>query len=203
MKPLSLLLLFGSVTTAALAAPVMFTFSGFATGTFNATAFTNAAFTVTSSGDTSSVFVVSGSVYEVPALSASIDINGFATALFSDSTFWADPQGSGDIEFGDATLNTVLLGFTQLFQGLETYQFQTSIGPISSGIVFSPNIFENFQNIATSQGSLTITSTSSNTFTAVVVPEPASGWFAAAGLAALLLTFLIGRFRVRSLLGDV
>ena len=97
------------------------------------------------------------------------------------------PQGSGDIAFHDATLNTTLLGFVQLFAGLETYQFQTSIGPVSSGAIFSPNIFPTFENIPTSQGSLTITSTSSNTFTAAVAPEPASQWLASAGFAALLL----------------
>ena len=82
--------------------------------------------------------------------------------------------------------STEILGFTRLFAGLETYQFQNSIGPIVGGFPFIPNIFENFSNIPTSQGLLTITLTSNNAFTAVVTPEPASPWLALTGLGAMI-----------------
>jgi hypothetical protein len=180
--------LFLGIAITACAGPITLTFSGVATGVLGVTSFSDQPFTVSSTGDTASVFVTSGPDYNLPAVNAGISIAGFSPATFTDATSWIDPQQSGDIIFNDATLGTELLGFTELFQGLEAYQFQTSIGPISGGFAFIPNLFENFQNIPTSQGLLTITMTSANVFTAVVpTPEPSSTWPAVAGLAALLL----------------
>src|ERR1700734_1766101 len=157
--PLSIVLFLGFTAMAALGNPIELTFSGVATGTLGTTSFTDASFTVTSTGDTSSVFLTPGPTDNLPAIDASIDIAGFSPATFTDATSWVDPEGSGDIIFNDAALDTELLGFTRLFAGLETYQFQNSIGPIGGGFPFIPNIFENFQNIPTSQGLLTITMT--------------------------------------------
>ncbi len=182
---LNMIALFLAIAATALAGPITLTFSGVATGTFGTTRFTNQPFTVSSTGDTSAAFVTSGPDYNLPAIGAVINIAGFSAATFTDATSWIDPQGSGDIIFNDATLNTEILGFTELFAGLENYQFQTSIGPVSGGFAFIPDVFENFQNIPTSQGLLTIDSTSANVFTAAI-PEPASVWLFAAGLAALL-----------------
>jgi hypothetical protein len=180
--------LLGFATTLAFGSPIALTFSGVATGTLGTTSFTDEPFSVTSGGDTSSVFVTPGPIDELPAIGATIDIAGFSAASFTDATSWTDPQGSGDIIFNDTTLNTELLGFTRLFAGLETYQFQTSIGPISGGFPFIPNIFENFQNIPTSEGLLTITMTSNNVFTAVVsTPELASGWLVLIGVGAVVV----------------
>jgi hypothetical protein len=184
--PLSLALFIGFTATAAFGDPIALTFSGVATGTLGTTSFSDVPFTVTSGGNTSSVFVTPGPDDNLPAIGATIDITGFSLATFTDATSWVDPEGSGDIIFNDATLNTQILGLTHLFSGLETYQFQNSIA-VTGGIPFIPNFFENFQNIPTSQGPLTITMTSANVFTAVVpTPEPASPWLALAGLAAVV-----------------
>ena len=189
----SVSLLLGFTATVVFGNPISLTFSGVATGTLGTTSFTDAPFTVTSTGNTSSVFVTPGPSDNLPGIGATIDIAGFSPAIFTDATSWGDPEGSGDIIFNDATLNTEILGFTRLFAGLEAYQFQNSIGPISGGFPFIPNIFENFQNIPTSQGLLTITTTSANVFTAAVAtPEPASRWLAFAGLSAV---FIFGRMR--------
>ena len=173
----------------ALGSSIMLTYSGNATGILGATAFTNAAFTVTSFADTASVTIMGGPTYEIAATSSTIAIAGLGTAGFSDSTFWSDPQGSGDIIFNDAVTNQALLGFVELFAGLETYQFTTSIGPVSSGFAFVPNLFPTFQNIPTSLGLLTINSTSNELFSASVLatPEPALGLSVAGLFAALLL----------------
>jgi hypothetical protein len=190
--PLSFVLFLGFTAAAGFGNPIALTFSGDATGTLGTTSFTDASFTVTSTGDTSSVFVTPGPFENLPAVDATIDITGFSPALFTDATSWVDPEGSGDIIFDDATLNTEILGFTRLFSGLETYQFQNSIGPVVGGFPFVPNIFENFQDIPTSQGLLTITMSSNNAFTAVVTPEPASPWLALASLGAVVC---FGRWR--------
>jgi hypothetical protein len=186
--------LLGFAATVAFGYPITLTFSGVATGTLGTMSFTDEPFFVTSNGDTNSVFVMPGPIDELPAIDATIDIAGFSPASFTDATSWTDPQDSGDIIFNDATLNTELLGFTELFAGLETYQFQTSIGPISGGFPFAPDIFENFQNIPTSEGLLTITMTSNNVFTAVVFTrEPGSGWLVFIGVGALVVFSWKGR----------
>ncbi len=196
MKPPSIFVLFlGFTAAAAFGNPITLTFSGDATGTLGTTSFTDASFTVTSTGDTSSVFVTPGPIDNLPAIGATIDITGFSPAIFTDATSWADPEGSGDIIFNDATLNTEILAFTRLFAGLESYQFQNSIGPVTGGFPFVPNLFENFQNVPTSQGLLTITMTSNNAFTAVVTPEPASPWLALMGLGAIVFLGQMKRSR--------
>jgi hypothetical protein len=192
MKTLVVVLL-GFTVTAAFGDPVELTLSGVATGTFGAIPFINDPFTVTAGGDTGSVFLAPGLGDELPATGATINLAGFSPAAFTDATSWIDPQGSGDIIFNDVTRNAELLGFTHLFAGLETYQFQSSIGPIVGGFPFLPNIFENFLDIPTSEGLLTITMTSDNAFAAVVAtPEPASLRFA---LAVLSAAIVLGQIR--------
>ena len=87
---------------AALASPITYTMTATASGTFAGTPFANAAITVTSVADTSQVFTTlpPDAVYDVFPSSSSISIAGFATATFTDQTFWEDPNGSGDIIFG-------------------------------------------------------------------------------------------------------
>jgi hypothetical protein len=60
--------------------------------------------------------------------------SGFASATFSDATGWTDPNFSGDIIFESSGLG--ILGITALFQGLETYDLQSSAGPIFSAVDF-------------------------------------------------------------------
>lgn len=180
-----LTLLLGFTAAEASGTAISLTFSGVASGTLGTTSFTNEPFVVSSQGDTSSVFVTAGPNDNLPAIGAVISISGFAPAVFTDAMSWIDPQNSGDIEFNDATLDTAILGFTKLLVGLETYQFQTSIGPVSAAFGFIPDIFPNFQLIPTSGGLLTIQTTSDNSFEALVAPEPASMWLALTGLGVV------------------
>jgi hypothetical protein len=188
MKKLTGLLLFQVGAFVAAGSPIVLTFSGTGTGILNGTAF-DATFTVTSLGDNAKVFAM-GATFNIPVSSSTIAIQGFPIAIFSGPTFWADPQGAGDMIFANSALNdgnftSGLLGIVALFQGLETYQFATSLGPIT-GFDFLPNIFPNFQNIPTGLGSLTVASTSPLTFTAQVIPEPSSRLLSCVGLLALL-----------------
>jgi hypothetical protein len=148
---------------------------------------------VTSLADTSSVSLV-GSTYEVTAISSWISIAGIAglpLTTFTDPTYWADPQGSGDIIFGDLTINPQffpgILGITVIGQGLETYNLQSSFGPVFSPIDFPSSIFHTFQNIPTSEGLLSLVA-SNETFQATVssVPEPSAALLAVLGLTGLL-----------------
>jgi hypothetical protein len=148
-------------------------------------AFTNAAIRVTSVADTNDVFVfgtIPNLIYEVLPASSSISITGIGIAMFTDQMFWEDPNGAGDIIFGDAGAGHPILGFTRLFSGLESYDLKSSFGPVSSSVDFVTMFFDGFYNIPTGIGSLSLTA-SNDTFTAVVTTEPTS--FLLAGFALL------------------
>jgi hypothetical protein len=179
--------------TVASAVPIYYTMTSTATGTLGSTAFTNAAITVASVADTTGAFVASGTLpdlnWENIAFSSTISIAGLGTYTFTDETYWIDPNGAGDIIFGDVDAPggffSGILGFTQLFVGLETYNLQTAFGPVSGAFDFETGAFNNFHNIETSGGILNVSSASNDTFTAIT-PEPASFLFAGLGLAGLL-----------------
>lgn len=168
----------------AMATPIVFTFSGTATGTFGVTAFTSVPYTVTSFADTSAVTFAAGT-YEVQPVLSTISILGFSVATFLGPTSWSDPQGSGDIIFGAGGAS--VLGITVIGQGLETYNLQSSFGPIFAPIDFETDIFHNFENIPTTQGLVTVSSVVDETFTAMTpTPEPGSLLLAGLGLTGLL-----------------
>jgi hypothetical protein len=181
------------------AAQITFTMTANVTGTLGSTPFTDALVTITSVADTSNVFVAGGTspdfFYELNAISSTVSIAGVTTpgspATFTGTTFWEDPNGSGDIIFGDASggsgfgcvsAGCPILGFVNF--SLTFYQFATSIGP-ESGNDFPVAVFNAFENIPTSAGLLsipqsansaevnnTVTQDFMETFTAVAVPEP-------------------------------
>jgi hypothetical protein len=166
-------------------APITYTLTATASGTLAGMAFTNAAIRVTSITDTNDVFVsgtIPNLIYEVLPASSDISIAGFGTAVFTDQMFWEDPNGAGDIIFGDVAVGHPILGFTRLFSGLESYDLKSSFGPVSAPVDFVTMFFNGFDNIPTGIGNLTLTA-SNDTFTAVVTPEPTS--FLLAGLAIL------------------
>lgn len=185
--------------SAAIAGPITYTMNATATGSFAGTAFRDAAITVTSVADTSNVFVASGTPpdlnYEVIAFSSTISIAGFETATFTDPTYWYDPNGAGDIIFGDVTGGSAfdgILGFTELFVGLESYNLESSFGPVSSPFDFETSVFNNFQNIPTSGGTLSLVA-SNDTFTAVAAaPEPGTFLVGCLGLFGVLVSRRVG-----------
>jgi hypothetical protein len=176
------------------AVPIYYTMTSTVTGTLGATPFTAAAITVTSVADTSGAFVASTNGpddnWENIAFSSTIAIAGLGTYTFTDQTYWIDPNGAGDIIFGDVDAPggffSGILGLTQLFVGLETYNLQSALGPISSPFDFEVTAFNNFHNIQTSGGVLNVSAASNDTFTAIT-PEPASFLLAGLGLALLAL----------------
>ncbi len=117
MKLALLLLLPGS---AAFCGPIMFTFQGTATGIMGTTRFTAASYTVTSFADTTAVNLVPGDTYEVTTISSTISIAGLPIATFTDPMYWSDPQGAGDIIFGDQSIGSGffpgILGITVIGQ---------------------------------------------------------------------------------------
>lgn len=178
---------FALAASAGFGAPIFYTMTATATGTLGSTPFAGAAITVTSVADTTGAFVASG-VWENIAFSSTIAIAGIGTETFTDQTFWVDHNGANDIIFGDVD-STVgfyggILGFSQMFVGLDTYNLQSAFGPVSSAFDFETGAFNAFQSIQTSGGLLSLTATN-DTFTAVS-PEPATWLFAGIGLVGML-----------------
>src|SRR5580698_2706024 len=197
---LPLALAFTLAGTAVSGGPITYTMTGTATGTLGSAAFTGAAITVTSIADTTGAFVASGTLpdlnWENIAFSSTITITGIGTETFTDQTFWVDPNGSGDIIFGNIDSSSPsfggILGFTHLFVGLETYNLQSSFGPVSSPFDFETGVFNAFQNIPTSGGLLNLVA-SDDTFTATATPEPSSFLFAGVGMLGLMTLIRVRR----------
>jgi hypothetical protein len=157
--------------SAARAGQITFTMTADVTGTLGATPFTDALLTVTSVADTSGVFVTGGIFYELIATSSTVSIAGVtgSPATFTGATFWEDPNGSGDILFGDASggggfgcvaAGCPILGFVNF--SLASYQLNSPIGPIS-GNDFPVAVFDAFENIPTSAGLLSVPQASNST----------------------------------------
>jgi hypothetical protein len=182
-----------------LASPITLTFSGTATGNLAGTEFTNAPYVLTSTGDTDSVIETFAQcmpsnpacpIFTLPVASSQIAIQGLPVAVFTDPTAWTDPNFSGDIIFEDA--GSRILGITVLFEGLENYNLQSSFGPVFSSIDFETQFFHAFQNIPTTQGTLSLVAMN-ETFVAVVTPEPASSTLAILGMIFLWLCSIRAR----------
>jgi hypothetical protein len=186
--------------SAARADQITFTMTGDVNGTLGGTPFSDALLTVTSVADTNNVSIAGGTnpdyLYELIAGSSTVSIAGVTTpgspATFSGTTFWEDPNGSGDIIFGDESggsgfacvpAGCPVLGFVNF--SLSSYKLNSSIGP-ETGYDFPVAVFDAFENIPTSAGLLsipeatnsvrvgnTVTQSIAETFTAEeVTPEP-------------------------------
>src|SRR5262249_37441384 len=141
--------------SSASAAPITYTMTGLATGSFAGTSFTNQPFDIVVTGDTSAR-TGTAPVYTLNTTHATLAVNGFAPASFSDSTsmfingLWA---------FNDSLRGTLFLGSAAGWD---------LISPVtSSGFsLFSHNGATQFNDLPTSQGGVTITSLSNTILTA-------------------------------------
>jgi hypothetical protein len=111
--------------------------------------------------------------------------------VFSGPTSWTDPNLSGDIIFQDA--GSGILGITALFSGLESYNLQSSFGPVFSNTDFETQFFHTFQNVPTTDGPLSLVAMN-ETFVAVVAPEPGGTTLAILGVAFVCIC----SFRMRT-----
>ena len=155
--------------------PITYTQTGHLTGTIGSTAFTDAAVTLTSVGDTANLVSPSGPFPGITAYtnvgSTTIDIAGVGHATFSGDSFGMMSLGFNSffyVGIVDFTNSRGLMGLNSstLYDGVSNF---TSTGQSSSDTA-------TYQT--TSMGDLIITGFSGNsTFTAVTsatVPEPSS-----------------------------
>jgi hypothetical protein len=172
------------------ASPITYTLSTAASGTLGGSPFTNAAVTVTLTGDTANV--APGPVPFTDVLvnsgNATVDVSGIGTGAFTDSIVIVDTLTDISI-FGvpavlilDNTTGTGIL--LQTGSVFTTYDLRSSLGPLSgAGGVASGS--HNTPIFPTTIGDLTWTvgqSLGTSTFTAVDTPEPGTLGFFGAGL---------------------
>jgi uncharacterized protein (TIGR03437 family) len=154
---------------AAFATQMVYTFTGTATGTVGATAFTNAELTVSVSADSSTVGLSSGS-YSVNATASNtaIYIAGVGSGGFTDwMTIQTAPGFNGSVFFSHE--GSPLITITDQALGtnaLASYDFSTPIGPLGPQAT-NPST-PDWVNIPTSLGSLTVTSETNVTFQVAV-----------------------------------
>jgi uncharacterized protein (TIGR03437 family) len=167
--------LFCSITQVQ-ATPITYTLTTTASGTLGASSFTNAAVTLTLTGDTSSVAAGSGSAsgHLVNNVSATVNISGMGAATLTDSivlisTFDTVFDGFyGVLAVDNATGTGILLQEGAIFHGYELGPFGpvTGTGGVASGSSVPPVFPTTAGNLTWAVGQ----SLGSSTFTAAVQP---------------------------------
>lgn len=170
-----------SISASALAAPIKFTHTGTGSGTIGGTSFSDAAFTITETTDTSLRLSCGGTCYSIDDTLATIDISGLGSYTFTTGT--------------RTFVNGSIVGFSRagtfgldLFNGpanplLTGYDLLTPIGPVTGT---GSLIQWSYGDVNTTGGTLIFTEGfSASTFTATAVPEPSVLGLAAVGLLAV------------------
>jgi hypothetical protein len=163
--------------------PATYTFSGTGSGDVGGVLFNNEAFSIAVSADTASIVNPGAGVYFVNDIASTIAIDGFGLATFTgpdgNSVFVNNNVVTAGFALGSPPSpgpGTDLLDIDNAAFGI--YDLATSYGPVFDATPFG---VINFVDQATTIGDVTFTAYQDVTFTATVIPEPAS-----AGLIALV-----------------
>ena len=204
--PIAILLLLG--TQSASADTIVFTFQGNATGSIGNTSFTDSAFTITLTANTSSIsqFTVPCApspctILDVPATTASISVDGLASAITS-------PIGVFDNQ------TVAVLGLSRITGGgisglgmdlmdlsnpiFASYNLSTPLGAVGPFTFDSMGEFSCSSGcVITSIGNVSMTSASDVTFSdPISTPEPASAVLLGTGV--LLVAGIRRKARAKS-----
>ncbi|MFM1867881.1 MAG: hypothetical protein RL591_1289 [Planctomycetota bacterium] len=165
------------IAQAASAGLIAFNYTGVASGTIGASAFSGATFVITGFSDTNFVAPLVPSVpglgYVAPIISAQMSLTGYGTFGVTGMTSAFVNNWSGSTGFTSAIFGDV---FSFQNSAFSTWNMQSSIGPLSG--TAQGNSF-----LPTAQGNVQFSGTFPITFSANVVPAP--GAIALLGLAGL------------------
>jgi len=177
-----MILLFATACGAAQAAPLRYTIDGTASLSLAGATYDDAEFTIVMIGDPAGLVGT-----ELPLSSATFDITGVA------STTFLNPTRLG--LFSDGNRNIIYFSRNEPFDLGDMFDFSLA-GPVDLGQPFGPvngeGVFglNQFVNVATSLGALTVFSSSDVQFQATVVPLPLPALLLGSALA---LTARYGR----------
>jgi hypothetical protein len=184
-----------SASSRAFAEPIVFVHTGIGSGTIDATPFFDAAFTITAIGDTDNRESTFG-VFSTDHVTATIVIEGIGSLQFVTETRTFVNNDLSLVGFSRASDSEA-----DLFNGpdhaeFSTWDMLTSVGPHSGEGLLLQWITD---DVETTGGVLFFETAAveTATFQATVVPEPATLWTAAIGLAVLLYTVAGERRRGR------
>ncbi|HVN77018.1 MAG TPA: hypothetical protein VMT19_11920 [Thermoanaerobaculaceae bacterium] len=147
----------------AAAVPIMYSMSGTATGTINLATFTNAAMTLTFTGDTSTITNETATTLHLPVL-GSVTIAGFPTVPFAEGLAVFDNQSGGVLGFSRASNGVDILDLAPDSHFL-SYGLAGNLGPLTGVFSGTPG---QFTAIPTGAGALTVTSLNDVVFIAQI-----------------------------------
>lgn len=158
---------------------IIYTFTGTGSGTVGTSNFLNQSISITVLGNTENVINAMAGIFVNASLNTSIDIPSIATIRVEDLTnmFSNSTPNSAGIGIGDSTSHLALFGLIPA----NSYNLTSDSGPLFNA---NPVAATEFVNVATSEGTLDMTSWTNVTFNASLspVPEPGSVLLLGVGL---------------------
>ena len=158
----------------AAASPVIYTLTGIGTGSLGADPFSDASFTITSTADTSDITESVG-VFSVSDSLATLFVSGLGTATFTIPTMTVDNTAGAAAISAPVQNMAILADFSPAFS---SYDLNSSLTPVTGTPAFNSDT-----GFGTTAGDFSLSSVSSVTFQAEVVPEPSV--FALLGIASI------------------
>jgi len=144
-----------------IAAPITFTFSGNGSGTVNGAPFTDADYTITLIGDTTAITNPSPGFFQLNT-TATIDIASIGTATVADLVGIFVNQDTSVLGFQHQGGSDLLDCDNEAFA---TYELATPLGPITG---LTAHTLNQFTNLASTLGPITLSSSGPVTFQAVL-----------------------------------
>jgi hypothetical protein len=150
--------------SAAIASPITYTITGIATGRFAGHPFSDAAYSISMTADTSNIVNLGGGVYTIVATAARVEFPGIgAVGSFTNRIQFAANQPSSIAGFGDLDQDLAIAFVAN--PALSGYALATPIGPLSGVGPFNPGAA-----FPTTAGDFELDSISTASFTAQVTP---------------------------------
>ncbi len=168
-----------SISNTVFAAPITYVYEGIGTGSLGLTDFTDREFVITASADTNNISPWIMADLQNTHLNTTIEIAGLGLfTITTPSHTWIAETCCGGIG-ADLDANWITIDENAFVN--VGYTLDTILGPIIDN---SPSAVSQFADVATTGGTLSFSSMSTVTFTAV--PIPAAVWLLGGGLIGLL-----------------